>query len=156
MLVFETHSNLGLVHLAVLSKLMPNFGFDKLSRFESISRQQNVWMIQVQQAYRRSPYRIMVVLMAVILVMIWVTEADSTATFFANLPEKLILPPSHFEGAAFENQPVGAAIEKKLKADWTFNGRYQLESGQVIKVFSSAALSSVQQGLPPGSFPSYP
>ena len=110
-------------------------------------------MIQVQQAHRRSLQRIMVVLMAVILVMIWVTESR----FYKqqSLPgplENLILPPSHFEGAVFENQPVGAAIEKKLKADWTINSRYQLDSGQVIKVFSSAALSSVQQGLQPEVF----
>ena len=95
----------------------------------------------------------MVVLMAVTLVMIWVTESR----FYKQQsspgpPENLILPPSHFEGAAFENQPVGTAIEKKLKADWTINGRYRLESGQVIKLFSSAALSSVQQGLQPEVF----
>jgi len=110
-------------------------------------------MIQVQHAYRRPPHRIMVVLMAVTLVMIWVTESRFRKQKSSlGLPENLIIPPSHFEGAAFENQPVGAAIEKKLKADWTINGRYQLESGQVIKVFSSAALSSVQQGLHPEVF----
>ena len=110
-------------------------------------------MIQVQQAYRRPPYRIMVILMAVIFVMIWVTESRfHKQQSSLGLPENLIIPPSHFEGAAFENQPVGAAIEKKLKADWTINGRYQLESGQVIKVFSSAALSSVQQGIQPEVF----
>jgi len=110
-------------------------------------------MIQVQQAYRRPPYRIMVALMAVILVIIWVTESRfHKQKASVGLPEKLIIPPSHYEGATFENQPVGAAVEKKLKADWTINGRYQLESGQVIKVFSSAALSSVQQGLQPEVF----
>ena len=110
-------------------------------------------MIQVQQAYRRPPYRIMVILMAVIFVMIWITESrfrKQQSTL--GLPENLILPPSHFEGAAFENQPVGTAIEKMLKADWTINGRYQLESGQVIKLFSSATLSSVKQGLQPEVF----
>ena len=99
----------------------------------------------------------MVILMAVILVMIWVTESRFYKQQSSlGLSENLITPPSHFEGAAFENQPVGTAIEKKLKADWTINGRYQLESGQVIKVFSSAALSSVQQGLQPEVFGSYP
>ncbi len=110
-------------------------------------------MIQVQQAHRKPPYRIMVVLMAVTLVMIWATESRFRKQQASlGLPENLILLPSHFEGTGFENQPVGAAIEKKLKADWTINGRYQLESGQVIKVFSSAALSSVQQGLQPEVF----
>ena len=110
-------------------------------------------MIQVQQAYRRPPYRIMVILMAVIFVMIWVTESRFRKQESSlGLLENLILPPSHFEGAAFKNQPIGAAIEKKLKADWTINGCYQLESGQVIKLFSSAALSSVQQGLHPEVF----
>ena len=110
-------------------------------------------MIQVQQAYRRPPYRIVVILMAVILVMIWVTESRfHKQKASVGLLENLIIPPSHYEGATFENQPVGAAIEKRLKADWTINGRYQLESGQVIKVFSSAALSSVQQGLQPEVF----
>ena len=110
-------------------------------------------MIQVQQAYQRSPYRIMVFLMAVFLVMIWVTESRfHKQKASVGLTENLLLPPNHFEGATFENQPVGAAIEKKLKADWTINGRYQLDSGQVIKVFSSAALSSVQQGLQPEVF----
>jgi hypothetical protein len=95
----------------------------------------------------------MLFLMAVILVMIWVTESRFRRQKSSlGLPENLILPPSHFEGAAFENQPIGTAIEKKLKADWTINGRYQLESGQAIKVFSSAALSSVQQGLQPEVF----
>jgi hypothetical protein len=131
---------------------MPDFGFDKLSP-RTDKPPQNVWMIQVHQAYWRPPYRIMVFLMTVILVMIWVTESRFQKHHASlGLPENLIIPPSHFEGAAFENQPVGAAIEKKLKADWTINGRYQLESGQVIKVFSSAALSSVQQGLQPEVF----
>ena len=89
----------------------------------------------------------MVILMAVIL---WVTESRFRKQQPSlGLPEKLIIPPSHFEGAAFENQPVGVAIENKLKADWTINGRYQLDSGQVIKVLSSAALCSVQEGLQP-------
>ena len=110
-------------------------------------------MIQVQQAHRRPPYRTMVILMAVTLVMIWGTESRFRKQQSSlGLPEKLIIPPSHFEGAAFENQPVGTAIEKKLNANWTINGRYQLESGQVIKVFSSAALSSVHQGLQPEVF----
>ena len=110
-------------------------------------------MIQVHQAYRRPPYRTMVILMAVTLVMIWGTESRFRKQQSSlGLPENLIIPPSHFEGAAFENQPVGAAIEKKLKADWTINGCYQLESGQVLKVFSLAALSSVQQGLQPEVF----
>ena len=91
--------------------------------------------------------------MAVILVMIWVTESIfCKQKASVSLSENLIIPPSHYEGAAFENQPVGAAVEKKLKADWTINGRYLLDSGQVIKVFSSAALSSVQQGLQPEVF----
>jgi len=95
----------------------------------------------------------MVTLIGVILLMIWGTESRFCKQQSSlSLLENLILPPSHFEGAAFENQPVGAAIEKRLKADWTTNGRYQLESGQVIKVFSSAALSSVQQGLHPEVF----
>ena len=95
----------------------------------------------------------MVILMAVIFVMIWVTESRFRKQQSSlGLPEKLIIPPSHFEGAAFENQPVGTAIEKKLKADWTTNGRYQLDSGQVIKLFSSAVLSSAQQGLHPEVF----
>ena len=110
-------------------------------------------MIQVQQAYWRPPQKIMVILIALILLMIWVTESRFRKQQSSlGLPKNLILPPSHFEGAAFENQPVGTAIEKKLKAAWTINGRYQLESGQVIKVFSSAALSSVQQGLQPEVF----
>ena len=110
-------------------------------------------MIQVQHAYRRPPHRIMMVLMAVILVMIWVTESIfCKQKVSVSLSENLIIPPSHYEGAAFENQPVGPAVEKKLKADWTINGRYLLDSGQVIKVFSSAALSSVQQGLQPEVF----
>ena len=110
-------------------------------------------MIQVQQAHRRPPHRIMVFLMAVILVMIWGTESRFRKQQSSlGLLENLILPPSHFEGAGFENQPVGTAIEKKLNANWTINGRYQLESGQVIKVFSSAALSSVHQGLQPEVF----
>ena len=105
-------------------------------------------MIQVQPAYRRLQYRIMVILMAMILLMIWVTESRFRKQQPSlGLLEKLIIPPSRFEGAAFENQPVGAAIENKLKADWTINGRYQLGSRQVIKVLSSAALSSVQEGL---------
>jgi len=75
--------------------------------------------------------------MAVILLMIWITESRFRKQQPSlGLPEKLIIPPSHFEGATFENQPAVAAIENKLKADWTINGRYQLYSGQVIKVFS--------------------
>ena len=103
---------------------MPDFGFDKLSP-RTDKPPQYVRMIQVQQANRRPPYRIMVFLMAVILVMIWVTESRFRKQKSSlGLPENLIIPPSHFEGAAFENQPIGAAIEKKLKADWTINGRY--------------------------------
>ena len=110
-------------------------------------------MIQVQQAYRWALYRFMVILMAVILVMLWVTESRFYKQQSSlGLSENFIAPQSHFEGAVFENQLVGTATEKKLKADWTINGRYQLESGQVIKVFSSAALSSVQQGLQPEVF----
>ena len=110
-------------------------------------------MIQVQQAHRRPSHRIMVTLIAVILLMIWGTESRFCKQQSSlSLLENLILPPSHFEGAAFENQPVGAAVEKKLKADWTINGLYLLDSGQVIKVFSSAALSTVQQGLQPEVF----
>ena len=92
----------------------------------------------------------MVILMAMILLMIWVTESRFRKQQLSlGLPEKLMIPLSHFEGAAFENQPVRAAIENKHLADWTINGRYQLDSGQVIKVLSSAALSSVQEGLQP-------
>ena len=59
----------------------------------------------------------MVILMAVILVMIWVTESRLYKQQSSlGLSENLITPPSHFEEAAFENQPVGTAIEKKLKA----------------------------------------
>ena len=110
-------------------------------------------MIQVQEANRRPPYRIMVILFVVTLLMIWGTESRFRKQQSSlGLPEKLIIPPNHFEGVTFENQPVGTAIEKMLKADWTINGRYQLESGQVIKVFSSATLSLVQQGLQPEVF----
>ena len=78
----------------------------------------------------------MVILMAVIFVMIWVTESRfHKQQSSLSLLEKLIIPPNHFEGATFENQPVVAAIEKKLKADWTINGRYRLESGKSSRCF---------------------